>query len=125
MSKKNKDLSRLRREVEILKSQLKNRSGGGPASTSASLGGEALFKLKSEILKTATPQTDEMINLLSKNNNPEEILENNNPYLKKDLAKSASLSVFSFALIFLIQAFLDKTGLVYKLASPLLSRFGF
>ena len=114
MSKKNKELSKLRREVEILKTQLKNRPGGA-----------SIFKLREETVSSPTAQNIKMADLLNKAGAQREILENINPYLKRDLFKSVSLAVVSFSLIFLIQALLEKGSVINKFASPLLSRFGF
>lgn len=98
MSKKNREFSKLRREVEFLKTQLKYQEGLSETNHQ---------KLDNGSSKAVIGHQSRVPNGLQKQ---PIFLETNYPYLKKDLAKALLLSVFSFTIIFLIYFFQDRIG---------------
>lgn len=118
MSKKNKGLTKLRREVEILKSQLKNRPAWEiPAPA----------RVENQSLKNDPPADGQksMSERAETASGPPSVWENNNPDLKKDLLKSLGLAAFSFTIIFAIHFLQNRFDLNRLPATALLSKFGF
>jgi len=107
MSKKNrgeKEASRLRREVEILRTQLK---AARPEERRVEKTEESHARAQNQTSSSSDFRTTPVADY---------------SYLRGDLVKTAILSALSFASIFLIYFYQGKTDQIFKLLSPILRR---